>query len=127
MAKPPSEVIPRLAAGVLMQALRDLEAPQLLRALDALCWLMGEDVTIWADAAGMEIKPPALVAVILGGGANVTRKRKANLISNAAGKHARNDARPAGEIPAGTAARTSQGDRDGRGQGQATGQRVKNG
>ena len=43
----------RLAGAVILQTLRDLIAPDPVRALDAALFLTGSDFGIWADAAGV--------------------------------------------------------------------------
>lgn len=60
----------RLAAAVVLQALADLRSRDTLRALDASIWLLGDDVSVFLEAAGLDVDQIQIVQALAGGGRN---------------------------------------------------------
>ena len=48
-----SDPVRDLAVAVVTQCVRDLKGSDLIKSLDALVWLTGNDAPVWLDVAGL--------------------------------------------------------------------------
>jgi hypothetical protein len=63
--------------GVVVQAVYDMRSPDMLRAVDALCFWLSDECSFWLDACGYEPEPVrALVQAIYGARYAKTKRNK---------------------------------------------------
>jgi hypothetical protein len=59
-----------IAASVITQAIKDLNSPDLLRALDALVWLSSDEATLWLETLGIVAQPHQIFLALAKGWPN---------------------------------------------------------